>query len=109
MADIVDSNGFTLFDHDLVTGRCVWVKHEGDKDIYRIDMPIGAILDANHEAEMATHGQRFGDWNRVASIPHHLAYANGVNQAIEQRDDKWLSQFLNSSDHAKLRTSRGRV
>lgn len=109
MADITDADGFTLFDHDRETGRTIWMKPEDGKYVFRIDQPLETIFTANHEAAMATQGQRFGDWNRVASIPHHLAHQNGLSQAVEQQDDRFIAKVLNDSDNLKFRTSRGRV
>lgn len=94
---------------DLATGRSVWMTEQDGNLVFRVDMPLDAIFDANAEAEKLTQGVRFGDYNRVASIPHHLVYQNGVNDAVEQQDSQWLSRFLNDSDNQKWRTSRGRV
>lgn len=98
-----------LFDHDPVTGRCVWVTYQDDKTIYRVDMPLDKIFAANNEAAQETNGRRFGDWNRIASVPSHLAYQNGLDDAIEQHDDKFVAKFMNDIDNRKFRTSRGRV
>lgn len=105
----VRDGAWTLIGHDPETGRSVWVTHQDGQHVFRVDMPLDDIFDANHEAETATHGRKFGDWNRVAAIPHHLVYQNGVNDAIVQQDKVWLSRYLNDSDNRKWRTSRGRV
>ena len=94
-------------DHDLATGRSVWMAVQDDRYVFRVDMPLDDIFVANHEAEAETNGKRFADWHRVASVPHHLIYQNGVNDALSQHDDKWLSRWLNDGDHRKFRTSRG--
>lgn len=106
---ITDGNGFDLFDHDPETGRTVWVKVEDDKRVFRIDQPVQNILDANVEHEADSTGKRFSDWTRVASVPLNLAHENGFMQAVEQKDDNWLSRFLNNSDNRKFRTFRGNV
>jgi len=106
--DIYDG-AWKLFDHDPATGRTIWMLVDGDKTHFRIDMPVGAILDANHDAEMETMGKRFGDYNRIASIPTPLFYQNGLSQAVKQKDDGWLKRWLNDGDHKKFRTSRGSV
>lgn len=105
----IRDGAWLLMNHDLATGCSVWMTVEDDKYIFRVDMPLDDIFTANREAEIASMGSRFGDYNRVASIPHHLVYENGVNDAIMQRDDVWLSRFLNNSDNRKFRTSRGSV
>jgi len=101
--------GWLLMEHDVATGRSVWMTEQDGQYVFRVDMPLDDIFDANHEAEMDTMGHRFGDWNRVASVPHHLVYQNGLSEAIDQHDDRWLSRWFNDSDNARFRTSRGRV
>lgn len=110
MADVHDGR-WQLFDYDAATGRSVWVT-EGDipgQMIFRIDTPVDEILEANVEAEKATHGQRFGDWNRAASIPLQLYHSAGLAEAAREGDDAYLRRFLNDGDNAKFRTSRGRL
>lgn len=98
-----------LVDFDHPTGRSVWMTQQDDQLVFRVDMPLEDIFSANHEMAMETQGRRFGDYNRVASIPHHLVYQNGIDDALGQGDDKWLARWLNDSDNRKFRTSRGRV
>ena len=107
--DVVDGDGFTLLDRDPLTGRAVWAKAEDGQWVFRVDQPLDALFTANHEAAVETMGRRFGDWNRIASIPHHLVYQNGLAEAVAQRDDRFIAKVLNDSDNAKFRTSRGRV
>ena len=107
--DIVDSDGFTLFEYDPLTKRSVWMKAEDGRYIFRVDMPLDDIFDANAEVKALTEGQRFGEWNRFASMPLHLTYKTGVDDAVEQQDSRWLSRFFNNSDNSKWRTSRGKV
>ena len=109
MLDEVWDGGWLRMELDLATGRSVWMKEQDGQFVFRVDMPLDDIFTANHEAAVETMGRRFGDYNRVASIPHHLVYQNGINEAIEQQDSRWLSGFLNNSDNAKFRTSRGKV
>lgn len=101
--------GWTLFDRDPLTGREIYMMLDGDKTHWRIDMPIDGLADANAEAEKATHGMRFGEWNRVASVPLNVLEKNGLDLAIQMGDDRYVSKVLNDSDNAKFRTSRGKV
>lgn len=105
----IRDGAWTLFDYDPQTGRSTWVTHQDNQMVFRIDQPLENIFSANNEDESASNGKRFGDWNRVASIPHHLTYQNGVAKAVEQQDNAFLSRFLNDPDNRKFRTSRGRV
>lgn len=98
-----------LMEHDRETGRCVWMTIQDDKYVFRVDQPLDGIFRANHEAAAETQGMKMGDWWRVASVPHHLIYQNGLNEAIEQHDDRFVAKVLNDIDNRKFRTSRGRV
>ncbi len=102
-----------LIDTDLSEGRYTYALIEGDKiKAIRVDVPTTALeqlLYENGEAEKASHGQRFGDWNRVASVPLPLLTEIGLDTAIQMGDDKYVSKVLNDTDNAKFRTSRGRV
>lgn len=106
--DIWDG-AWKLMEHDPASGRCVWMTIEDGQYVFRVDQPLDAIFTANREAEIATQGQRFGDWNRIGSVPLHLAYQNGLDDAIEQQDQAFVSRFFNDSDNKKFRTSRGKV
>jgi hypothetical protein len=110
-ADIWDGN-WRLADHDLVTGRSVWITEQDGQIIARIDMPNDKLEDifaVNQAFESASQGEKFGDYNRIASIPHHLVYKNGLAEALKQDDQKYINRWMNSSDNRKFRTSRGRV
>lgn len=103
---------WSLFEHDPVTGRKIWMSlDEGPpgKTLWRVEVPIDALAEQNAEAEKATHGVKFGDWNRVASVPLNILEKSGLDTAVQMRDDRFLSKWLNDADHSKFRTSRGRV
>jgi len=101
--------GWVLFDSDPDTGRQVWFMLDGDKTHWRIDMPVDGLVDANAEAVKLTQGQRFGDWNRVASVPLNILEKAGLDTAVQMEDHRFLSKWLNDSDHSGFRTSRGKV
>lgn len=105
----VMDGSWTLIDHDFETGRSTWMTEQDGQYVFRVDMPLNDIFDQNKDALVETIGRRFGDYNRVASIPHHLIYHNGVDDAMRQRDSKWLAKFLNDPSNQKFRTSRGSV
>lgn len=100
---------WTFFDHDPETGCTIWFQLDGDKTHWRIDQAIDPIIEANVEAEKASHGTRFGEWNRFASVPLRLMEAKGLDTAVDMQDHRFLSRFFNDTDNAKLRTSRGKV
>lgn len=79
------------------------------KTLWRIELPIDGLVDANAEAEKATQGVRLPDWNRVASIPLNILEKTQLDTAIQMGDDKYVSKLLNDPDFSKLRTSRGAV
>ena len=108
--DIYDGNGFRLFDYDAHLGRSVWIKHETDGKItFRIDTPVEQILDANKDDANDSIGKRFGDWTRIASVPLDLMDKSGLSDASQQKDNKFMSKWLNDSDNRGFRTFRGNV
>jgi hypothetical protein len=103
---------WVLLDEDPLTGRKRWMSlDEGPpgKTLFRVELPIDGLAEANAEAEKATHGMRLPDWNRVASVPLNILEKTQLDTAIQMGDDKYVSKVLNDSDFSKLRTSRGRV
>ncbi len=103
---------WTLFSDDPLTGRKVWMSlDEGPpgKTLWRVELPIDGLAEANAEAEKATHGIRLPEWNRVASVPLNVLEQAGLDTAVAMQDDRFLSRWLNDTDHAKFRTSRGKV
>lgn len=100
---------FALLKYDEMTDTAVWVKDLGDEWEIRTDhYKVELLLDANAEFEKATHGQKMGDWVRIASVPNLIVEQNDLDQALRNGDEKHLSRFLNDPDNAKLRTHRGR-
>lgn len=103
---------WTLFEEDPVTGRKLWFSlDEGPpgKTLWRYELPVTDLLESNAEAEKLTHGARLPDWNRVASVPVNIMEQVGLDTAVDMGDGKFLSRWLNDSDHQKFRTSRGKV
>jgi hypothetical protein len=100
-----------FFDHDPEIGRTVWLVFDdrGNMKGAHVEQEVDAILEANAEAEKATHGVRFGDYNRIASVPLTFLERTGLDQAIDARDQRYISKVLNDSDNRKFRTSRGSV
>ena len=100
-----------FFDHDPEIGRTVWLVFDdrGNMKGAHVEQEVDAILEANAEAEKATHGVRFGDYNRIASVPLTFMERTGLDQAIDARDQRYISKVLNDSDNRKFRTSRGSV
>lgn len=103
---------WTLIEWDQRTGRTVWLtRDERGRPVMRTDTPVQATLDHNAAVRNATPDGWKGDWHRIASVPMQLLYDDnlGLNKAIQQGDDKYLSRFLNDSDNRAWRTKEGRV
>lgn len=100
-----------LHDFDPVTGRTVWALFDGTKTVFRVDTPVQATLDENMEARNSASSGWQGDYHRVASVPMQLLYDDnlGLNKAIQQGDDKYISRWLNDSDNRAWRTKDGSV
>lgn len=100
-----------FFEHDPEIGRTVWLVFD-DKGALKgahVEQNVDALIAQNIEAEKATHGQRFGDWNRAASVPLTFLEKTGLDHAIDAGDQRYVSKILNDSDYAGFRTSRGKV
>lgn len=100
-----------LFEYDPATGRTVWKMYDGEKVIFRIDTPVQSTLDENLIARNAAPDGWKGDYHRIASVPMQLLYDEnlGLNTAIQQGDDKYVSRWLNDADNRAFRTKEGRV
>lgn len=105
---IRDENGFELIDHDLATGRTVWSYYDGEKTVYRTDYPVDATLKHNAEMRANGAGQKWGDSQRIASIPPNI-YHQHLAEASLQEDHKYISKWLNDGDNAAWRTFEGKV
>lgn len=107
----VRDGDWTLFEWDPATGRTVWQMFDGEKVVFRIDTPVQSTLDENAIARNATPAGWKGDYHRIASVPMQLLYDEnlGLNKAIQQGDDKYVSRFLNDSDNRAWRVKEGNV
>lgn len=100
-----------LHEYDPVTGRTVWMLFDGEKTVFRIDTPVAATIEENTVARNAAPAGWKGDYHRIASVPMQLLYDDnlGLNKAIQQGDDKYLSRWLNDADNSAWRTKEGQV
>lgn len=98
-----------LFDYDIQTGRQVWSTTNPDgSTTFRTDYPVDATIDLNTaQRNMAQPGWS-GDYHHVASVPLNVYYEQ-LAQASKEGDDRYLSKWLNDSDHSAWRTKEGRV
>jgi hypothetical protein len=105
------SLNWSLFDDDPEIGRKVWLGFDdkGQMKAAHVEQNIDQILEDNAEAEKLSHGQRFGDYNRIASVPLTFYEKTGLGDAVDAGDRKYLSKVLNDPDNSRLRTSRGKV
>lgn len=107
----VRDGDWTLHEYDPTTGRSVWAMFDGEKVVFRIDTPVQSTLDENLIARNAAPAGWNGDYHRIASVPMQLLYDDnlGLNTAIQQGDDKYLSRWLNDSSNRAWRTKEGQV
>lgn len=105
--EIRDGN-WTLYDHDLHTGRTVWHYFDGERDHFRTDYPVDQILQDNKAARNDLAGQNWGGGQRIASIPLNI-YFEQLDEAHAQGDEKYMSKWLNDIEHSGFRTFEGRV
>lgn len=106
---IVRDGSWSLYDYDHKSGRSVWHYFDGEKDVFRVDYPVGNLLSENAEIRNGAERAWKGDWHRVASIPLNIAYGSGLVQAHSEGDDRFLKRFLNNSDNCAWRTKEGHL
>lgn len=99
---------WALVDYDFQTGRSIWGYYDGEKTVYRIDHPVAETIKANAEARNASLNQRWGEGQRVASIPPSV-FHDQLGEAARQGDDKYISRWLNDPDNRAFRTFEGKV
>lgn len=110
--DIRDGD-WLLINHDPAMGRTVWMKEEWDGGkvvtTFRTDYQVDKLLSENSVARAATHGRKFGEWARIASVPANMVHEGYLADALGSQDQKCISRWLNDSDNRAFRTKEGRV
>lgn len=105
---MIRDGSWTLFAYDQETGRQIWVLHEDGKMTFRVDVPVDHIIETNKQALNGDHPHRFGDYVHVAAVPLQLHHNAGLAEANVQKDDRFLSKWLNDPDNAAWRVREGR-
>lgn len=67
-----------------------------------------AVKAANKADYNASLGKRWGEGQRTASIPLPMFY-KFLGEASRQKDEKYISRWLNDPDHRAFRTFHGKV
>lgn len=106
---IQDEDGFELIDFDPHMQRSIWAYYDGERTIIKTTYATDDTVNENTEVRNSVRPDWAGDYHRIASIPLNVAHDSGFVEAMTQRDDKWMSDFLNNSDYRAWRTKSGRV
>ena len=99
-----------LFDYDPETGTTKWWHYDADKDEATIEtvFEVGDIIEANKAQFNSTDERaKWGEWNRVASIPMTLFYRLKQQGILD--DQAAMKRWLNDPDNRLFRTRPGRV
>jgi hypothetical protein len=99
-----------LFDYDPETGTTKWWHYDADKDEATIEteFQVGDLIEANKAQFNSTDERaRWGEWNRVASIPMVLFHRLKQQGIID--DPAAMKRWLNDPDNRLFRTRPGRV
>ena len=104
----VKDGDWTLVDYDPVTGRTMWRYFDGAATHFRTDYPVQSLVDDNAALLNASQGRRFGEGQRVASIPLNLFY-DKLHEAHMQGDENYISRWLNDGDNRAFRTFEGTI
>src|SRR5690606_12925259 len=111
LGPIVRDGDWTLVDYDPATERSVWQMERDGEVIFRIDTPVHKTLEENAAFRNDAPTNWKGDYHRIASVPMQLLYDEnlGLNKAILNGDDKYISRWLNDGDNRAWRTKEGTV
>jgi len=104
----IKDGDWTLVDHDPATGRTVWRYFDGAATHFRTDYPVQSLVDENAALFNESGGKRFGEGQRVASIPLNVFY-DQLHEAQVQGDENHISRWLNDGDNRAFRTFEGNV
>lgn len=102
----IKDGDWELVDHDFTTGRTVWRYFDGAATHFRTDYPVQSLIEDNAALFKDSSGKRFGNGQRVASIPLNIFY-DQLHEAHRQGDDRYVSRWLNDSDNRAFRTFEG--
>lgn len=104
---IIRDGEWTLFDSDIQLGRFVWVRTNDDgSQTFRTDYRVDPTVEINQaQRNMANKGWA-GDYHHVASIPLNV-FHDQLAEASKQGDKRYISKWLNDSDHRAWRTKDG--
>lgn len=106
---VIRDGEWMLFDSDIQLGRFVWVRHNPDgSSTFRTDYRVDPTVEINRAQRNMAEKNWKGDYHMVASIPLNVFHEE-LAEAARQNDNKYLSKWLNDSDHRAWRTKSGRV
>jgi hypothetical protein len=106
---VITDGAWRLFDYDFLTGRSVWVLHDGNQTHFRTDYPVDKLVEVNQASRNMAQSGFKGDYHLVASVPLNLAYDSGLMDAHSQGDQKFISKWMNDGDNRAFRTKEGTV
>ena len=92
-------NGVRVYELDLDENQVV-----RKTEYYAVDDFFGA----NSEEYKESDGQRWGDGQRVASIPMHI-WARELAPAQRNGDESYIKKWLNDYDNRAYRTRKGNL
>jgi hypothetical protein len=108
-SDVFDG-AWRLLAHDPETGvKHWWLDLGNGQAVIRTDTPVDELLEENAARYNDSADRRFGDGQIVASIPLDIYVHSGLREALLQQDRRFVSRWLNDSDHRRFRTFRGRI
>jgi hypothetical protein len=104
-----EGGGWRLFEYWGDIRKVTWARMNDEQQMtVRTVMPVDDLLERNERLRNESVGERWGDGKKVASIPIHI-WQRELAEAQREGDEKFMSKWLNDSDHAKFRTKEGKV
>ncbi|MFL6711118.1 MAG: hypothetical protein ACJ8HI_23200 [Massilia sp.] len=99
-----------LLGFDPDTGKTAWMLLQDDGETLKVRtvMPVDEMLEENAQMRSMDSGNWAGDMHLVSRVPLHV-WQRELAEAVQQDDQRYVSKWLNDSDHSRFRTKGGRV
>ncbi|MEM6602512.1 MAG: hypothetical protein AAF621_00525 [Pseudomonadota bacterium] len=105
---VIKDGNWELIEYVPELKRSLWRYFDGERTHYRTTYETDDIIEANKQEQNLTAGQRWGEWRIVASIPAGLFFEH-LGEAVKNRDERYVSKYLNDADNRDFRTFLGTV
>lgn len=96
-----------LFSSDPAVQTTKWFEYDDHNDTFTIhtQQDVSKLIEHNKKLYNARAGERWGDWNFVASIPNSIMFELMKSGKLD--DQAYMRRFLNDPELRHFRTRPG--